>query len=238
MSRAHAIFLHKAHNKPKNISSSYRTISSCPFLAKTVDIYLGMLSKSDWKTSQAPTQYQGDGMSHDMAALLLTTTIHHSLQAKKPLFVLLLDAKSAFDLVLRQILVRRLYLDTEKDQRIRYWDLRLSNRKTYCQWENQLMGPIYDECGVEQGGPNSSEFYKIYNNEQIISAQDSGFGASIENVPVAAIGLADDTALVSHDASELQHLLQLSLNYCKNIKLSFPQPRPSSLCSLQMTRNI
>ena len=113
-------------------------------------------------------------MSHDMAALLLTTTIHHSLHVKKPVFVLLLDAKSAFDLVLRQILVRRLYLDTEKDQRVRYWDLRLSNRTTYCQWEDQLMGPIYDDCVVEQGGPNSSEFYKIYNNEQITSALDSG----------------------------------------------------------------
>ena len=214
MNRAHAIILHKSHNKPKNISSSYRTISSCPFLSKAVDMYLGLLSQSNWKDQQAQTQYQGDGMSHEMAALLLTTTIHHSLQEKKPIFVLLLDAKSAFDLVLREILVRRLYLDTEPDQRIRYWDIRLSKRTTYCQWENQLMGPIHDECGVEQGGPNSSEFYKIYNNEQITSAQESGFGATVGNVPIAAIGLADDTALVSHDISQLQHLLQLSLNYC------------------------
>ena len=95
MNRAHAIILHKSHNKPKNISSSYRTISSCPFLAKAVDMYLGMLSKSDWNSHQAPTQYQGDGMSHELAALLLTSTIHHSLQQKKPIFVLLLDAKSA-----------------------------------------------------------------------------------------------------------------------------------------------
>ena len=219
MNRAHAIILHKSHNKPKNISSSYRTISSCPFLAKAVDMYLGLLSKSDWNNRQAPTQYQGDGMSHELAALLLTSTIHHSLQAKKPLFVLLLDAKSAFDLVLREILVRRLYLDTEPDQRIQYWDLRLSKRTTYCQWEHQLMGPIHDECGVEQGGPNSSDFYKIYNNEQIISAQDSGFGATVANVPIAAIGLADDTALVSHDISQLQHLLQLSLNYCKKYQV-------------------
>ena len=111
-------------------------ISSCPFIAKTVDIYLGDLSKDDWNTKQAETQFQGDGMSHEMAALLLTTTIYHSLSAKKTIFVLLLDAKSAFDRVLRQILVRRLFLDTEPDQRVRYWDLRLSNRTTFCQWDN------------------------------------------------------------------------------------------------------
>ena len=125
--------------------------------------------------------------------------------------MLLLDAKSAFDLVLRQILIRRLYLDTKPEQMIRYWDLRLSNRTTYCLWDNQLMGPIHDQLGVEQGGPNSSDHYKIYNNEQISSAQTSGFGTTIGNVKIAAIGLADDTALVSNDISELQHFLQLSL---------------------------
>ena len=89
-------------------------------------------------------------MSHKMAALLLTSVIHYSISLKKVLFVLLLDAKSAFDLVLRQILVRRLYLDTEADQRILYWDLMLSNRKTFCQWGDNLIGPIRDEQGVEQ----------------------------------------------------------------------------------------
>ena len=133
--------------------------------------------------------------------------------------MLLLDAKSAFDLVLRQILVRRLYLDTNPDQRIRYWDLRLNNRTTFCLWDNQLMGPISDQLGVEQGGPNSSDFYKIYNNEQISGAQTSGFGTSIGNVNVAAIGLADDTALVSNDISQLQHLLQLTLNYCQEYQV-------------------
>ena len=152
MNVAHAVVLHKGHGKDKNLSSSYRLISSCPFIAKTVDIHLGELSKENWKSCQAETQFQGEGMSHELAALLLTTTIHHSLSTKKPTFVLLLDARSAFDLVLRQILVRRLYLDTQPDQRILYWDHRLSNRKTFCQWEDELMGPINDELGVEQGG--------------------------------------------------------------------------------------
>ena len=164
MNRAHAVILHKGHGKDVNVDSSYRTISSCPFITKTIDIYLGKLSINDWMEKQAPTQFQGQGMSHEMAALLLSITIHKSLTDKKPIFVLLLDAKSAFDLVIRQILVRRLYLDSPQDQRIIYWDKRLSCRTTFCQWEDQLMGPISDELGLEQGGPNSSEFYKIYNN--------------------------------------------------------------------------
>ena len=214
MNTTHAVILHKGHGKDKNISSSYRTISSCPFTAKSVDIYLGQLSKEDWNLVQAETQFQGEGMSHELAALLLTTTVQHSLSLKMPIFVLLVDAMSAFDLVLRQLLVRRLYLDTESDQRVRYWDLRLANRTTYCQWDKELMGPIRDQVGVEQGGPSSSEFYKIYNNEQLSSAQASSLGTFIHNVHVASMGQADDTALASNSTDRLQHLLQLTLNYC------------------------
>ena len=84
-------------------------------------------------------------MSHKLASLLLTSSILNSLNLSIPLFVLILDAKSAFDLVIREILVRRLFLDSTPDQRVRYWDLRLANRTTYCQWDNHMMGPIKDE---------------------------------------------------------------------------------------------
>ena len=33
MNTAHAVILHKGHGKDKNLSSSYRTKSSCPFIA-------------------------------------------------------------------------------------------------------------------------------------------------------------------------------------------------------------
>ena len=120
LNKVHAVILHKGHKKDRSLASSYRTISSCPFIAKAADIYLGDLSQDDWKPSQASTQFQGPSMSHELASLLLTTTIQDSVNSSRPLFVLLLDAKSAFDLVLREILVRRLYLDTTSDQRIRY----------------------------------------------------------------------------------------------------------------------
>ena len=172
-------------------------------------------------------------MSHELAALLLTTTIQNSRLEKKPLFVLLLDAKSAFDRVLREILVRRLFLDTEKDQRISYWNLRLGNRLTYCHWDGLLMGPIHDELGVEQGGPNSSDHYKIYNNEQLAVAQESGLGSLVGEDLVAAVGQADDCVLlflmISTNYSSFSTLLSTTatsirlswlperLNYCSSM---------------------
>ena len=127
-------------------------------------------------------------MSHELASLLLTSAIQDSLNSSAPLFVLLLDAKSAFDLVLRHILVRRLFLDTTPDQRIRYWDLRLANRTTFCQWESETMGPIDDQLGVEQGGPHGSEHYKIVNNEQLRTALDSRLGTAISYLTSCSLG--------------------------------------------------
>ena len=37
---AHGLILYKGHRKEKTSDRSYRTISSCPFLAKALDLYL------------------------------------------------------------------------------------------------------------------------------------------------------------------------------------------------------
>ena len=81
-----AMVLYKGHG-------SYRTISTCPFLAKALDKYVGSLYESGWAAAQAETQFQGTGSSHELAALLLTECIEFSLHsAKKPLFCIFLDA--------------------------------------------------------------------------------------------------------------------------------------------------
>ena len=58
-----------------------------------------------------------------------------------------------------------MYLDGTTGHSLLFLDERLKNRVTYIEWNKTIMGPIKDQLGVEQGGPNSSEEYKIYNNE-------------------------------------------------------------------------
>ena len=49
--------------------------------------------------------------SHDLAALLVTKLIQHSLfTLKMPAYLLFLDAKSAYDTVKPEILARNLYM--------------------------------------------------------------------------------------------------------------------------------
>ena len=211
----YACVLLKGSGKDKENSRSYRTISTCPLLAKALDCYVRDLSLVEWQDQQAQTQYQGPGMSHELASLLLTETLQYSVNvAKKPVYALFLDAKSAFDRTTKEILIRNLYIAGTDDHRLLYLNNRLGNRNTFCEFDKIMMGPIHDIRGLEQGGISSSDQYKIYNNEQANVAHSSELGVPIFNLTISCISLADDTVLLSNHLYNLENLLFLSDRYC------------------------
>ena len=213
---AHACILFKGHKKDKSLASSYRTISSCPFIAKACDTYIRNLSVDDWHDARAEVQFLGPGMSHEMGALLLSEVIHHFLNVNnKPLYALFVDARSAFDRALREILVRNQFILGTTGDRLLYFDNRLKHRKTFCEWDHQVLGPIHDNQGVEQGGVPSGDLYIVYNNEQFDTAQDSGLGVPLHDLDVVFIGQADDCVLLADNISSLKNLLTLTMDYCK-----------------------
>ena len=207
-----ACILYKGHGKNKFSDRSYRTISTCPFLCKAIDSYISDLYSPTWSQQTAETQFQQKASSHDLAALTLTETITHSVKSlSRPVYVIYLDARSAFDLALKEFIINNLYEYGVNDQALLLVDQRLKNRRTVCEWNKILMGPIKDECGVEQGGINSSDLYKVYNNEQLSLAQDSQFGVPLGPVIISALGQADDVVLLANSLHALQGLFDLSL---------------------------
>ena len=220
---AYACVLFKGHKKDRSLAKSYRTISTCPVVAKGLDMYVRNLYVSRWNACQAETQFQGDGSSHELAALLLTECVEYSrITLKQPAYVLYLDAAAAFDVVLKELLIKSLYSTQEADQSLLYLNNRLSNRQTYVDWNGTLMGPINDGQGLEQGGTNSSDYYKIFAREQLELAQRSKLGIPLGDLTVSAIGQADDTVLVSNNIHHLFYLLHLTLTFCTKhqIKIS------------------
>ena len=195
-------------------------------VAKALDLLIRDRHIGSWNKSQAKTQFQGEGSSHDLAAVLLTETVQHSLHTlKRPLYALYLDAKSAFDVVLRELLVKNLYNINTCDHNLLYIDNRLRHRQTFVDWDGQLMGPIHDEQGLEQGGVSSSDFYKIFGKEQLSLAQSSSLGVTLGNnltgndptsksLTISAVGQADDTVLISNSIHNLFYLLELTKHFC------------------------
>ena len=103
------------------------------------------------------------------------------------------------------------------------------------------MGPISDQKGVEQGGVNSGDFYKIFGKSQLQLAQDSGLGVKLaRNLVISSIGQADDTLLVSNSLHSLQNLLQLTLYFCRkfNVELCADKTRLQVLAPPAISKEI
>ena len=81
------------------------------------------------------------------------------------------------------------------------------------------MGPAKDDTGFEQGGVSSSDYYKLYNNEQLKSAQESELGVDIGSSVVSAIGQADDVMLAALSLHNLQLLVILTEQYCAKFRV-------------------
>ena len=214
------LILYKGHRKPKNSDRSYRTISTCPFIAKSLDLYIRDLYQDLWDSSTASTQYLDKGSSHDLASLLVTELIQYSLNINnQPVYLLILDAQSAYDRCLRQILCTELFMTGLNGAALLLLDNRLKSRATVYQWGEQMLGPSTDSTGFEQGGVNSGDFYKLYNNEQLKSAQQSGLGVNIGSSTISAIGQADDVILAANNLDSLRYLAVLTEKYCVNYRV-------------------
>ena len=131
------------------------------------------------------------------------------------MYALLIDAMSAFDKIVRQCAVRSAYLAGTCDQGLLYLDSRLASRSTYTEWDKVIMGPIRDSLGLEQGGYNSGDLYKLNNNNQLTTAQLSQLGVPVGPVVVSSVGQADDVLLSSDCIFKLLSLVYLTENYCQ-----------------------
>ena len=220
MNIVHGLILYKGHGKEKTSDRAYRTISTCPFIAKAIDLYIRDLYLDLWTDLQAETQYQGAGSSHELASLLVTEVIQYSLNVtNKPVFMLALDAQSAYDRCLRQILCSEMYRAKVPGAAVSFVNNRLSHRKTVYEWDGTMMGPAEDDTGYEQGGINSSDFYKLNNNEQIDVAQGSELGVDIGSSVTSAVAQADDVLLLSNSLENLRLLLRLTKDYCAKFRV-------------------
>ena len=210
-----ANILYKGGDKDPESDRSWRTISCCPILAKALDTYMVELYDNGWTAVQAPTQFQGINSSHELAALSITETIIHGLHTnKEPVYALLLDALSAYDRVVIEHAVTCAYLAGTQDEGLIYLEGRLRNRQTYIEWDKEVLGPIMDTQGVEQGGCGSDRVYKLVNNEQLRTAQESELGVDLGLVvtPDGALvrqilseaGLADDVVLLTDTVHKLK----------------------------------
>ena len=150
------------------------------------------------------------------------------LLAQPPLTPTYLRNLGRLNRCLRQVLCSELYKAGVAESAILYMDSRLASRRTIYEWDGVKMGPAEDVTGFEQGGMNSSDFYKLYNNEQLSVAQGSALGADIGSGIISAVGQADDVILMSNDIYNLKLLVKLTEEYCNKYRVML-EPKKTKL---------
>ena len=83
------------------------------------------------------------------------------------MYALLLDALSAYDRVVIEHAIRCAFLAGTQDEGLLYLDKRLRSRRTNIEWEKEVLGPIRDTQGVEQGCCASNKIYCLVNNASL-----------------------------------------------------------------------
>ena len=115
--------LSKDHGKPPSLCHSWRCISTCLLVPKSLNLYI---SDPHRVLASASAQFMTRGSSHELAKLLLTETICYTTLT----WILLLEhiLSEAFSAA-----------DDHADQSLVYMTHRLTARRTFLQFSSTLM---------------------------------------------------------------------------------------------------
>ena len=97
-------------------------------------------------------------------SLIIEESLHEQRDRCQPLYIAFLDAKSAFDVVNYDILMRKRYhMGVEGAPWLLIRSLH-EGSATAVEWEGSISEPFQVHQGVKQGGILSTDLYNVYNN--------------------------------------------------------------------------
>ncbi|CAC5387086.1 unnamed protein product [Mytilus coruscus] len=147
------------------------------------------------------------------ASFILEEVYRESLDLGQLMKIVILDAKSAFDVVVHQNLMHNLY---HRGIHNRHWNL-IDNLHKHASSVVNLNGKISNEYlilqGVRQGGILSADLYKIYIDPLLHHLQQERLESKISHIPTA---YADDVTLNTTDPNEEHILLNMAYEYSCN----------------------
>ncbi len=206
----------------KQDAKNYRGITVLPILGKCLEFLLRkrlrtIIDKLQNRLQRGFTK----SVSPMNCALVLYECLLNSADAKIPIHVAFLDAKSAFDVVGHTSLFRKLFLAGVNGRLWLLTYLLNQGAQTAVKWEHDETEPFDFTQGVRQGGVLSTDLYKLYVNDVLNQIEESGIGTTIGTIPCAAPTCADDISLLANSKDQLQILINTVENYSKqeNYKL-------------------
>jgi hypothetical protein len=193
---------------------NYRGITVLPVIAKILELVLRNRLRIHIDQHQNPMQRGFTcGASPLFCALIIEEFIRETTGKKCASLTAYLDAKTAFDVVDHNSLLRKLY---HMGIGGGLWNILYSfyeDASSVVKWMGKASNEFTIEQGVRQGGILSADLYKVYINQLLDRLYHCGFGAKIGDIVCNAPTCADDLSTLSDSDQELQILCSIANDY-------------------------
>lgn len=209
-------------NKDPSITDNNRGITLMPVIAKLFNRVI-LERYRDWFISNIP-DIQGacqEKCSSIHTSMLLREAVAYNVEKGSSVYVVLLDARKAFDTVWINGLF---YMLHNKGIDIKLWRLL---KHSYDDFSCVIrIGSVYSEPftikqGVHQGDIFSMLLYQIYNADLLNKLKVCGQGAGIGDIDVASPAFADDISMVSLHKKMMAKMLDIAYRYSLDWRFEF-----------------
>ncbi|MEW8547992.1 MAG: reverse transcriptase family protein, partial [Candidatus Thiodiazotropha sp.] len=197
-------------------AKNYRGITILPTITKILETVLRQKIRPSIENNQNSLQRGFTQNSSPMnCSLILEEVIREYKDKRQPLYIAFLDAKSAFDVVSHNSLMRKLYhIGIDGPEWLLVHSLH-EGAESVVKWEGSVSEKFKVGQGVRQGGILSTDLYKVYGNILLDRITSTGIGCYIGNVCCAAPTAADDMAILAPSLSTLQKLVSIAVDYSR-----------------------
>ncbi|VDH90356.1 Hypothetical predicted protein [Mytilus galloprovincialis] len=228
------VLFSRKKGKPKEDPGSYRKITITNPVGKLTEKLHLVRNKDNISNIQSPLQKGFTQGEIPLVAALILTELHTEAKENgNPLIIALTDAKSAFDVVWHDGLLREMNkagLCGDNWLLFKDWYNGLNSN---IKWQGQTSRTFLESQGVRQGGVWSPTAYKIFINSLLTTLETYRIGSHIGSIYVGVPTVADDVTLVSNCPYEIQSMLDLQTFHANKFRYLISSQK-SCVLKLQM----
>ncbi|VDI60447.1 Hypothetical predicted protein [Mytilus galloprovincialis] len=132
---------------------------------------------------------------------------------KSSLYIALMDARKAFDILWHLGLLREMHKTGLEGNNWLFFENWYTELTSKVKWKGELSHQIIEQQGVRQGGIWSPSAYKIFVNSLLTTFEENQIGATIGSIYCGIPTVADDVTLITTDPYELQTMLDIQSSF-------------------------
>ena len=216
----------------------YRRITVTPITSKILEKLVNPSIELPLSTKKSLMQRGFTrGSSSANAAFMLTEAVADAADRTIPLYVTMLDASKAFDVVSHAALLEALHNLEVVDN---HWILMKDWYSGMCsqvKWGGQLSRTIKEGQGLRQGGGLSAGQYVTYTNEALTNLEVGDLGYKIGTQYVGCPTCADDTALAHTSSIDMQVAINRCHLFSSRQRFGFSVTKTKILCYDERLKN-